>query len=95
MTKTINRLSNNIKALSYSDLPALIGQCLVSSAGELFDINSCRTVDEFPVRFAHIQEVRPEPANRILGYVGQRLAHGGTEEEGTDGFVNRGDIAAE
>lgn len=95
MTKTINGLSKNTNALIYGDLPALIGHRLISSAGEVFDINSHRTVDGSPVRFAHIQEVRPEPANRILGYVSQRLAHGSTEEEGTNGFVNRGDIAAE
>lgn len=38
--------------------------------------------------------MRPEPANRILGYVSQGLAHGGTKEEGTNGFVNTGDVAA-
>lgn len=48
-----------------------------------------------PVRLAHIQEVRPEPADGVLGDVSQRLAHGGPEQEGTDGFVNRGNIAAE
>lgn len=36
-----------------------------------------------------------EPANRILGNVGQRLAHGSAEKEGTDGFVNTGNVAAE
>lgn len=39
--------------------------------------------------------MRPEPANRILGDVGQRLAHRGTKKEGTNGFVNRGEVAAE
>lgn len=36
----------------------------------------------------------PEPANRVFGYVGQRLAHGGTKEEGTHSFVNTGNVAA-
>lgn len=39
--------------------------------------------------------MRPEPANRILGNVGQGLAHPGTEKEGANGFVNTGDVAAE
>lgn len=39
--------------------------------------------------------MRPESANRILGDVGQRLAHRGTKKEGTNGFVNRGEVAAE
>lgn len=67
----------------------------VSSAGEVFDVSPCRAVDQFPFGSAHIQEVRPKPADRILGDVRQRLAHGGTENEGADGFVNAGNVAAE
>lgn len=74
--------------------PALVGHPLVSGAGEGFNILPQRTVDGLPVRLAHVQEVRPQPANGVLGDVGQRLAHGGPEQEGAHGFVNAGNIAA-
>lgn len=75
--------------------PALVGHPLVSGAGELFDVHPQRAVDELPVGLAHVQEVGPEAADGVLGDVGQRLAHGGAEQEGTDGFVNGGRVAAE
>lgn len=78
-----------------SYIPGLVDLLCVSSAGEVFDVSPCRAVDQFPVGSAQIQEVRPKPADRILGDVCQRLAHGGTENEGADGFVKAGNVAAE
>lgn len=37
----------------------------------------------------------PEAADGVLGNVGERLAHGGAKQEGADGLVNTGHIAAE
>ena len=76
-------------------LPALVDLGCVSAACEVFDIIPQWTVDLVPVGLADVQEVWPEPADGVLGDVGQRLAHGGTKEKGADGFVNRSNVAAE
>lgn len=74
--------------------PALIDHCRISLAGEVLNIVSYWTVDFCPIRPADIQEVWPEPADGILGYVGQRLAHGGTKQKGAYSFVHTGNVAA-
>lgn len=83
------------KRKNLNHIPALVDNFRVSSTVEVFNICPQRAVDEFPIRFAHMQEVWPETSNCILCNVCQGLAHGGTEDKATNGFVNTGKIAAE
>lgn len=75
--------------------PALVDPGGVSAADKVFDVLPDGTVNLTPVGSAHVQEVRPEAADGVLGDVGERLAHGGTEQEGADSLVNAGQVAAE
>lgn len=62
-------------------------------AGEFLDVRFTRAVDRTPVRLANIQEVRSQPADRVLADVGEGLAHGSAEQEGADCFIDAGNIA--
>lgn len=42
----------------------------------------------FPRRFAHSQEVWPQAADRVLGYIGQGLARGSAEQVAPHRFVD-------
>lgn len=75
--------------------PALVDLGGVSVADKVFDVLPGGAVDLTPVGLAHVQEVRPEAADGVLGDVGERLTHGGAKQEGADGLVNTGHIAAE
>lgn len=74
-------------------LPGLIHYLRIPATGEVLDVSSIGAVDRLPVRLTHVQEVRPQPADRVLADVGEGLAHGGTEQERADCFVDAGDIA--
>lgn len=78
--------------VSTRDLPALIDFGGIPHADEVLDVSSFRTVDLRPVRLAYVQEVWPEPADRILGDVRERLTYGGTEHKGADGLIDTGHI---
>lgn len=69
-------------------LPGLIHQKLVSCAGEVLDVSTSSAVDAIPHRFAYSQEVRPQTADGVLGYVRQGLAGAGSEQVAPHSFVD-------
>lgn len=69
-------------------LPGFIHQELVSCAGEVLNVSSSFAVDAIPRWFAHSQEVWPQAADGVLGYVSQGLASGGTEHVAPHRFVD-------
>lgn len=69
-------------------LPGLIHQKLVSCAGEVLHVSSGLAVDAVPRRFAHGQEVGPQAADGVLGYVRQGLARSRSEHVAAHGFVD-------
>lgn len=75
--------------------PALVDLGGISAADKVFDVLPGGAVNLTPVGPADVQEVWPEAADGVLGNVGERLAHGGAKQEGADGLVNTGHIAAE
>lgn len=77
----------------YRSLPALIYDLRVPGAGEVLDVSPVRAVDQLPVRLTHGQEVRSQPTDRVLADVGERLAHGGAEQEGANRFIDAGNVA--
>lgn len=72
-----------------SHSPSLIDLCLFSLAREILNVTQT-AVDPRPVRLAHSEEVRAQPAYGVLGNVRQRLASSCSKNEGPDGFVNSG-----
>lgn len=52
----------------------LIYQKLLSSAGEVLDVYASFAVDATPDWFTYSQEVGPQTADGVLGYISQRLA---------------------
>uniref|UniRef100_A0A0E9SSX0 Uncharacterized protein n=2 Tax=Anguilla anguilla TaxID=7936 RepID=A0A0E9SSX0_ANGAN len=59
--------------------PALIDHGLVAGAVEIFDVD-IDFADLVPlVWLAHIQEMWPQPTDRVLGNVSQGLAHSSTK----------------
>lgn len=75
--------------------PALVDLGGVPAADKVFDVLPGGAVNLTPVWPAHVQEVGPQAADGVLGDVGERLAHGGAKQEGADGLVNAGHVAAE
>lgn len=72
----------------WQPLPGFIHQELVSCAGEVLNVSSRLAVDAIPHRLAHSQEVRPQAADGVLGYVSQGLTSGGTEHVAPHRFVD-------
>lgn len=74
------------------DIPGLFDYGRVPRADEVLDVSPSRTVDLRPVRLAHVQKVRPQPADGVLGDIRERLTYGGTEHEGADGLIDAGHV---
>lgn len=73
-------------------LPGFIHQELVPAAGEVLNVSPSFAVDAIPRRSAHSQEVRPQAADGVLGYVGQGLASGGAKHVAPHRFVDTSHI---
>lgn len=69
----------HLLASTLGPLPGLVHHKTVPRAGEVLHVPSSPTVDVFPHRFANSQEVWPQTADRVFGYVRQRLADGGAK----------------
>lgn len=69
-------------------LPGLIHQKLVSCACEILNVSTSFAVETIPDRFAHSQEVWPQTADGVLGYVGQRLASTSAKHTAPHSFVD-------
>lgn len=69
-------------------VPGLIYQKLLSSAGEVLDVSASFAVDAAPDWLAYSQEVGPQTADGVLGYVSQRLASSSSEHIAAHSFVD-------
>lgn len=69
-------------------LPGLVHHETVPRAGEVLRVPSRPAVDVFPHWLADSQEVRPQTADGVFGYVRQRLADGGAEDEAAHRLVD-------
>lgn len=70
------------------ELPGLIYQKLVSSAGEVLNVSASFAVDAIPDWFTYSQEVWPQTTDGVFGYVCQRLASSSPEHVAPHSFVD-------
>lgn len=69
-------------------LPGLVHHERVPRAGEVLRVPSSPAVDVFPHWLANSQEVGPQTADGVFGYVRQRLADGEAKDEAAHRLVD-------